>query len=58
VRGLDRPKPVDRHTPLGRATDTRDRTCRLPGCAQRGGWADDDHLMPHACGGVTDCADR
>jgi hypothetical protein len=35
---------------------TRDRACRFPNCAQRTGWADRDHVIPHACGGPTDCA--
>src|SRR3954468_6982392 len=34
---------------------TRDRTCRFPNCGQRVGWADHDHVVPHACGGRTDC---
>ncbi|MGY1845397.1 HNH endonuclease signature motif containing protein [Modestobacter sp. SYSU DS0875] len=35
---------------------TRDRRCRFPSCGQRVGWADLDHVIPHACGGATDCA--
>jgi hypothetical protein len=46
--------------PPSRAQDewvrTRDRTCRFPNCGQRAGWADLDHVVPHACGGETDCA--
>jgi hypothetical protein len=34
---------------------TRDRTCRMPNCEQRVGWADLDHVIPHACGGETSC---
>jgi hypothetical protein len=34
---------------------TRDRTCRFPNCGQRVGWADLDHVIPHACGGATAC---
>lgn len=34
---------------------TRDRTCRMPGCAQRVGWTDLDHVIAHACGGQTTC---
>jgi hypothetical protein len=34
---------------------TRDRTCRMPNCGQRVGWADLDHVIPHACGGETTC---
>jgi Domain of unknown function (DUF222) len=36
--------------------EVRDRTCRFPHCGQRVGWADHDHVVPHACGGETDCA--
>jgi hypothetical protein len=36
---------------------TRDRSCRFPTCGQRVGWADADHVIPHACGGATDCTD-
>jgi hypothetical protein len=36
---------------------TRDRDCRFPNCGQRVGWADRDHVIPHAHGGATDCAD-
>ncbi|SNS45843.1 protein of unknown function [Geodermatophilus saharensis] len=56
---LDRPDEVDRYTPSAaqRAfVRTRDRTCRMPTCGQRVGWADADHVIPHAHGGVTDCA--
>jgi hypothetical protein len=33
----------------------RDRRCRFPNCGQRVGWADLDHVIPHACGGETTC---
>ncbi|MGY1706197.1 HNH endonuclease signature motif containing protein [Geodermatophilus sp. SYSU D00697] len=36
---------------------TRDRTCAHPGCAHRAGWAELDHLLRHARGGQTSCAD-
>jgi hypothetical protein len=56
---LDRPPPTDAYEP----TDdqrifirTRDRTCRFPNCGQRIGWADLDHVIAHACGGETGCA--
>jgi hypothetical protein len=55
---LDRPPPVGRYRPSAaqrRFLHTRDRTCRHPGCANRAGWADLDHVVPHACGGPTDC---
>jgi hypothetical protein len=56
---LDRPAEVDSYQPsVAQQTfvRTRDRTCRFPGCGQRVGWADADHVVPHACGGATDCA--
>ncbi len=34
---------------------TRDRRCRIPNCGQRVGWADLDHVIPHARGGETCC---
>ena len=56
---LDRPPPTTAYEPTA-AQDafiaTRDRTCRFPNCGQRVGWADLDHVVPHACGGATDCA--
>ncbi|MGY1779897.1 HNH endonuclease, partial [Geodermatophilus sp. SYSU D01036] len=56
---LDRPEPTDRYAPSApqrRFVHTRDRTCRFPTCGQRVGWADADHVIPHAHGGTTDCA--
>ncbi|NEM07441.1 HNH endonuclease signature motif containing protein, partial [Geodermatophilus normandii] len=56
---LDRPEPVDRYSPSAaqdRFVHTRHRTCRFPTCGQRVGWADADHVVPHAGGGATDCA--
>jgi Domain of unknown function (DUF222) len=55
---LDRPEPVVRYTPSAaqdRFVRTRDRACRFPTCGQRVGWADADHVVPHAHGGATDC---
>ncbi|SHN54704.1 protein of unknown function [Geodermatophilus obscurus] len=56
---LDRPAPTAAYTPTA-AQDafltTRDRACRFPHCGQRAGWADLDHVVPHAAGGATDCA--
>ncbi len=55
---LDRPAPKDGYTPGAeqqRFVRVRDRTCRFPTCGQRVGWADADHVIPHACGGATDC---
>jgi hypothetical protein len=56
---LDRPPAVDRyrHSPAQeRFLRTRDRTCRHPGCPSRAAWADLDHVIAHAEGGLTDCA--
>jgi hypothetical protein len=56
---LDRPAAKDGYTPRAdqqRFVHVRDRTCRFPTCGQRVGWADADHVIPHACGGPTDCA--
>ncbi|SFP51354.1 HNH endonuclease [Geodermatophilus dictyosporus] len=56
---LDRPAEVDGYAPSAAQqtfVHTRDRTCRFPGCGQRAGWADADHVVPHAHGGPTDCA--
>src|SRR3712207_4832624 len=56
---LDRPEQVDRYEPSAaqdRFVRTRDRTCRFPTCGQHVGWADADHVIPHACDGPTDCA--
>src|SRR4051794_27068083 len=33
----------------------RDGTCRHPGCRNKAGWADLDHVVAHAEGGPTDC---
>jgi hypothetical protein len=56
---LGRPAATTAYSPTGRQNDfvrTRDRGCRMPNCGQRAGWADLDHVIPHACGGPTDCA--
>jgi hypothetical protein len=55
---LGMPPPVDRYEPTPaqrRFVKTRDRTCRHPGCHNRAGWADLDHVIPHTEGGKTDC---
>jgi hypothetical protein len=55
---LDRPPAVDRYRPTPaqrRFGTTRDRTCRHPGCGNRALWADLDHVLAHAAGGITDC---
>ena len=57
--GLDPPAATYTYEPTDaqRAfVTTRDRTCRHPNCGQRAGWADHDHVVPHARGGETDCA--
>ena len=50
---------MDRYEPTPaqrRFVRTRDGTCRHPGCRNKAGWADLDHVIPHAAGGETDCA--
>ncbi len=57
-QGLGAPPAVDRYEPTPaqrRFARTRDRTCRHPGCGNGAGWADLDHVVPHADGGATDC---
>jgi hypothetical protein len=56
--GLGPPPAVHRYEPTPaqqRYARTRDRTCRHPGCGNRAGWADLDHVVAHADGGETDC---
>jgi hypothetical protein len=53
------PPPTDGYEPTAgqqRFTRTRDRRCRMPNCGQRVGWADLDHVIPHAAGGATTCS--
>jgi hypothetical protein len=55
---LGKPDPVDRYRPSPaqrRFLTTRDRSCRHPGCRNRAGWADLDHVLPYDHGGPTDC---
>ena len=55
---LTRPEPTEAYPPTAaqdRFITTRDRTCRHPGCDNRAGWADADHVIPHVAGGATDC---
>jgi hypothetical protein len=52
------PPPADGYQPTAgqrRFITTRDRRCRMPTCGQRVGWADLDHVVPHAEGGATCC---
>jgi hypothetical protein len=54
----DRPAATEAYQPTDpqRAfVTTRDRRCRFPNCGQRAGWADLDHVLPHATGGETAC---
>lgn len=56
---LGRPPATAAYAPTGAQDEwvhTRDRACRFPNCGQRAGWSDLDHVVPHACGGETDCA--
>ena len=58
-RGLCPPPAIDRYVPTPaqrRFVRTRDRGCRHPGCGNRSGWADLDHVVAHSDGGETDCA--
>jgi hypothetical protein len=58
-QGLNPPPATDAYEPTDAQhtfVTTRDRTCRFPNCGQRVGWADHDHVLPHACGGATDCS--
>ncbi|CCG04844.1 HNH endonuclease signature motif containing protein [Blastococcus saxobsidens] len=53
------PPDSDGYEPTSRQeafVTTRDRTCRMPNCGQRVGWADLDHVIPHSRGGATTCA--
>jgi hypothetical protein len=55
---LGAPADTDAYAPTGRQETfvrTRDRTCRMPNCGQRVGWADLDHVIAHSCNGETSC---
>jgi len=55
---LGMPADRDEYEPRAaqqRFVTTRDRRCRMPNCGQRSGWADLDHVVPHADGGRTSC---
>jgi hypothetical protein len=55
---LGPPPATDAYQPTDRQrvfVKVRDRRCRFPNCGQRVGLADLDHVIPHACGGQTDC---
>ena len=56
---VGRPPPATSYRPTGaqrRWVRARDQHCRHPGCRNKVGWADLDHVLAHAEGGVTDCA--
>jgi Domain of unknown function (DUF222)/HNH endonuclease len=56
--GANPPDATDRYSPTAEQRefiDTRDRTCRMPLCGQRTGWADHDHVVAHSAGGPTTC---
>ncbi|MGY1802456.1 DUF222 domain-containing protein [Blastococcus sp. SYSU D00922] len=56
---LDAPPATRTYAPTAaqqRFVRTRDRRCRMPNCGQRVGWADIDHVVAHAEGGATTCA--
>ena len=56
--GANPPAATDAYTPTRRQRrfiTTRDRTCRMPFCGRSAGWADHDHVVPHADGGETTC---
>jgi len=55
---VSRPPASDGYSPTApqrRWSKARDRGCRHPGCRNTAGWADLDHVIPHAEGGPTDC---
>ena len=55
---LGAPADTEAYAPTGRQETfvrTRDRTCRMPNCGQRVGWADLDHVIAHSCAGPTAC---
>ncbi|MGY1619961.1 DUF222 domain-containing protein [Geodermatophilus sp. SYSU D00691] len=56
--GADLPPDTDAYRATAaqrRFLGTRDRGCRHPFCRRRAGWADHDHVVPHAQGGRTTC---
>jgi hypothetical protein len=55
---VQRPAPSDGYSPTAaqrRWGAARDHGCRHPGCRNRVGRVDLDHVVPHAEGGPTDC---
>jgi hypothetical protein len=53
---LTRPEPTDAYAPGAGSSPPATAPGRHPGCEARAGWADADHVLPHAAGGTTDCA--
>jgi hypothetical protein len=56
---LGRPSAAAAYAPTAAQSgfiQERDRTCRFPHCGRPVGRADLDHVVPHGCGGATDCA--
>jgi len=56
---LGPPPPTGAYAPTDKQRAflaVRDRRCRFPNCGQRVAWADLDHVVEHARGGATDCA--
>ena len=56
--GVNPPADTDGYGPTAKQREfltTRDRSCRMPYCGQRVGWADHDHVLPHAASGPTAC---
>jgi hypothetical protein len=57
-RVVQRPPLTDGYAPTAaqrRWLAARDHGCRHPGCRNRVGWTDLDHVVPHGEGGPTDC---
>ena len=55
---VGRPPPTEAYPPTAaqrRFTEARDRHCRQPGCRNRVGRTDLDHVRAHSDGGATDC---
>jgi Domain of unknown function (DUF222) len=55
---VERPPPTERYAPTARQRRwgrARDNGCRHPGCRNKAGWADLDHVVAYADGGPTDC---
>ena len=51
-----RPRPTNRPTGNARSSPPATGAAGSPTAGNGSGWADLDHVIPHACGGETDCA--